>query len=204
MFLLKNIRRKLMNENKVSKYMLYAIGEIALVMIGILLAVQIDAWNDGRLEKKEEVRTLLSLKEDFLQSRINVDSTIREQSEVVRRLSKLNKILIEGDKNVSVDSLATFVYQGAFSYWKVEPTNGTYDALISSGKIDLLKNIELKRLLSGYSVEINYGFEDEAFSMDLTTLLVERSAEYVPTISNNTLSTNITFWLTTKHTVTVK
>lgn len=186
LFLLRKIRRKLMQENKFTTYLLYAVGEIVLVMIGILLAVQIGEWNDGQLEKKEEVRTLLSLKEDFLQSRINVDSTLLEQSKVVRRLSKLNKILIIGDRSVSPDSLAEFVYMGAFSYWKVEPTKGTYDALISAGKIDLLKNIELKRLLAGYSAEIDYGFEDEAFSMDLTIRLVERSADYLPTISKNT------------------
>ncbi|MFT6995454.1 MAG: hypothetical protein ACJA1P_002199 [Maribacter sp.] len=44
----RHIRKQLLSENKFSKYMLYAIGEIALVMIGILLALQVNNWNEAK------------------------------------------------------------------------------------------------------------------------------------------------------------
>ncbi len=206
LFLLRKIRRKLISTdlpagkagNKFITYLLYAIGEIVLVMIGILLALQVSEWNETRRENKEEVRTLLSLKEDFLQSKINIDSTIGEQTQAVNRQAKLNKILIEDDRSIAPDSLAIYLYWGAYSYWKIEPTNGTYDALISSGKTDLLKNTELKRLLAAYSAEITFGFEDEAFSIDLTTLLLERSAAYAPVLGNNTLYQSYDYLTTNK------
>ena len=53
-FLLRQIRRKLMNENKASTYLLYALGEVFLVVIGILIAVQIDNWNEARKESNQE------------------------------------------------------------------------------------------------------------------------------------------------------
>ena len=45
---LRHIRKKLMEQNKISSYLFYAIGEIALVMIGILLALQVNNWNEQR------------------------------------------------------------------------------------------------------------------------------------------------------------
>ena len=60
LFLLRKIRRKLLNSNKVTTYLLYAVGEIILVMIGILLAVQIDDWNEHR---KTEIKIESLLRE---------------------------------------------------------------------------------------------------------------------------------------------
>jgi len=54
LFLLRQIRRKLLMNNKITTYLLYAIGEIFLVVIGILIAVQIDDWNKRREEQKQQ------------------------------------------------------------------------------------------------------------------------------------------------------
>ena len=64
-FLLRNIRRKLMSENKISTYILYAIGEITLVVIGILIAVQIDDWSQHQTDRKLEQAYVQNLKEDL-------------------------------------------------------------------------------------------------------------------------------------------
>ena len=50
----RHIRKKLLSENKFSKYLLYAIGEIILVVIGILIALQINYWNDERKNRAYE------------------------------------------------------------------------------------------------------------------------------------------------------
>ena len=54
----RKIRQKLLTDNKFSKYLLYAIGEILLVVIGILIALQVDNWNQKR-ENEEKVRSIL-------------------------------------------------------------------------------------------------------------------------------------------------
>ena len=61
----RKIRQRLLTENKFSKYLLYAIGEIALVMIGILLALQVNNWNDERKEKRHEIDILKQMKTDL-------------------------------------------------------------------------------------------------------------------------------------------
>ena len=71
----RKIRQKLLAENKFSKYLVYAIGEIALVMIGILLALQVNNWNEQRKDRNTEQKILNDLQEYFLVNinRLNKD-----------------------------------------------------------------------------------------------------------------------------------
>ena len=61
----RKIRQKLLTENKFSKYLLYAIGEIILVVIGILIALQINNWNEEAKEKRVANSYIQSLRTDF-------------------------------------------------------------------------------------------------------------------------------------------
>jgi len=185
--LFRKIRQKLLSQNQVTRYIIYALGEILLVVIGILIALQINNWNSERQENQEEIKTLKALRVDFLQSKDNVERTIFNQSRVVNFNSKLLKALIEEDISLHPDTLGMYIYRGALSYWKVEPTNGTYDALISSGKTSLLKNSQFNRLLAEYAAQLKFGFEDEDESIDLTTILVEKGAVFSPILGNEML-----------------
>ena len=62
---LRQIRQRLLTDNKFSKYLMYAVGEILLVVIGILIALQINTWNEERIERKNEVKLLKELKADL-------------------------------------------------------------------------------------------------------------------------------------------
>jgi hypothetical protein len=61
----RNIRQKLAAENKVMAYMRYAIGEIMLVVIGILIELQVNNWNEIRKERLVEIKYLKNLKHDL-------------------------------------------------------------------------------------------------------------------------------------------
>src|SRR5210317_2049235 len=77
--LFRNIRKKLAAENKVTPYLLYAIGEIVLVVIGILIALQINNWNENRKSKILERKMLFELAKS-LEDNCNVmiqDSLLR-------------------------------------------------------------------------------------------------------------------------------
>lgn len=172
---LRKIRKKLLAENKFSKYLLYALGEIILVVIGILIALQINNWNESRKESAEEIAILKAMKTDFLETKIRVAETIELQRQVVDNCYKLQMIM-NGQRGV--DSIGEFIYRGALSYWRIEPVNGTYDGLIGSGKTDILKNHFLESLLAEYSAEIKYGFEDEEFGLELNSILTEKCSPY--------------------------
>ena len=61
----RKIRQKLISQNRFSKYLLYAVGEIVLVMIGILLALQVNNWNEQQKVKLHELNILNKLNEDL-------------------------------------------------------------------------------------------------------------------------------------------
>ena len=65
LFVFRNIRKSLIDSGSAPKYLLYAIGEVALVVFGILIAFQINNWNDWRKDRIEEVEILTDLKESI-------------------------------------------------------------------------------------------------------------------------------------------
>ncbi|WP_339628385.1 DUF6090 family protein [uncultured Maribacter sp.] len=171
----RKIRQNFLLEGKTGKYFKYALGEIILVVIGILIALQINNWNEDRKASFEEIVVLKAMKTDFLETERRAKETIESQNEVVDYCYKL-QIMMNGQKDT--DSIGEYIYRGALSYWRIEPANGTYDGLIGSGKTYIIKNQTLKSLLAEYSAEIKYGFEDEDFGLELTSILVEKSSPY--------------------------
>jgi len=61
----RHIRRTLINQNQMGKYFKYAIGEILLVMVGILLALQVNNWNNNRIDAKREASYIKNIERDL-------------------------------------------------------------------------------------------------------------------------------------------
>jgi sensor domain CHASE-containing protein len=74
--LFRNIRKNLLNQGKTSKYFKYAIGEIVLVVIGILIALQINDRNEQKKLKQQEVTSYCKLQEDLTADISNIDKTL--------------------------------------------------------------------------------------------------------------------------------
>ena len=72
--------------------MKYAFGEIILVVVGILIALQINNWNSERLEKIEEIRLLVKLQHEFETNQENIDFILSEQENVIRNTWKDDRI----------------------------------------------------------------------------------------------------------------
>ncbi|WP_339754493.1 DUF6090 family protein [uncultured Winogradskyella sp.] len=151
--LFRNSRKKLLNENKTQRYFKYAIGEIVLVVIGILIALQINTWNEKRKASNEELKILTALQSDFQVSKKRIEETMLMQN----RVMDYSRILLEiherqdqkefeyFDKNL--DSLDYLITYGT-SWYRAEPVTGAYNSLISAGKIDLIQNEHLRHLLA--------------------------------------------------------
>ncbi|MAX69627.1 MAG: hypothetical protein CMC76_00780, partial [Flavobacteriaceae bacterium] len=93
----RKIRRNLLSEQKTAKYFKYAIGEIILVVIGILIALQINNWNDNNKKNELEQEALYNLKVDFelnkkeLENIIaSTESSINKSLEILKHTGKNN------------------------------------------------------------------------------------------------------------------
>jgi hypothetical protein len=74
------MRYKLAAENKVSKYLHYAVGEILLVVIGILIALQVNTWNQERIARIEERTILKNIRSEFLENKKAILVKIEESN----------------------------------------------------------------------------------------------------------------------------
>jgi len=86
----RKIRQGLLNENKFSKYLLYAIGEILLVVIGILIAVSINNWNENRKLQNEELNLLEEVKSNLETTLENFRLDSLYNSNTIRHYEKIN------------------------------------------------------------------------------------------------------------------
>ncbi len=94
----RKIRYDLMERNKTGKYLKYAIGEIVLVVIGILIALSINNWNQQRILEKQSQKVLLNLREEINESKTELERTTEFlKQRVDKRLEYLNN----SDQNIS-------------------------------------------------------------------------------------------------------
>ena len=92
----RRIRQSLLTQNKFSKYLLYAVGEILLVVIGILIALQVNNWNEGRKERIIEKSILLEFEDNLERNIALIDIAAAEIIEINKSSETIIDILKEG------------------------------------------------------------------------------------------------------------
>jgi len=159
----RQIRKKLMEHpsksrtgNKIRTYLLYAVGEIALVMIGILLALQVNNWNNQSKEAKQEKRIHEQLQSE-IQNTIESRTVIKERYEEVRKgiRSSLDIIFNSDNGNKLNEEQCRAVFASHIISWD-NTSLATVDELISTGTISLIKNEELRLKLLKYRNQVSY------------------------------------------------
>jgi len=143
----RKIRQQMLTENKFSKYLLYAIGEIILVVIGILIALQINTWNNTNIDRQKEKEYLNNLIEDLKTQTNLINTQIKHEANMRLNCEKALRQL--NAKNINGDSIT--VYLGNITRRTFVVNDPTFQDLISSGNILLIKDNELrKKILSFY------------------------------------------------------
>ena len=137
----RQIRYNLMETGKTSKYLKYAIGEIILVVIGILIALQINNWNENRKNKIIENEYYCQLLEDLTLD-FNRLEILESKSKQVQQLG--NQFLLDLDSQTKSKDYLLNGYIQVIRYDDFIPTQIAFQDLLSSGNINLLKNKTLK------------------------------------------------------------
>ncbi len=151
----RHIRKRLIAESRFSKpaspagrYLLYAIGEIILVVIGILIALQINNWNKSSIEKNVEIEILTTLHRDLQSAKQFSNTYIASEQyyldiiETVLQNDSLVVLLQDKDKT-------TEYFNKAFWDFEIQvPVINTYSDLKNAGNIALIKNTEIRNRLS--------------------------------------------------------
>jgi uncharacterized protein involved in outer membrane biogenesis len=178
----RKIRQNLLSEGKTAKYLKYAVGEIILVVIGILIALQINNWNEQRKQNNLEQSTLIELKANLIadikdfQVDINAYSSAANSCSIVIDFID-GKIPYNDSLNLHLGKIRI---QGVFA-----PTKVAYDNLKLSG-IKLISNDSLRNTISNlYEVQYKYveGYLGAEYQLDhqiLGEYYTKEMQEYSP------------------------
>lgn len=156
----RHIRQRLLGKNQFSKYLLYAFGEIILVVIGILLALQINTWNLKKIDKSKEANYLSEINENLASDLRAIDSILKFNkakqdaiTSVIQNLgqpSSLNQAQILGP-NLNILGQYDIFY----------PNDLGFQNLISAESIGLITDNELrKRILDYYNFDFKSGTQE--------------------------------------------
>lgn len=141
----RKIRQRLLSENNFSKYLIYAIGEVFLVMIGILLAFQLNTVVKNRENDREEERILYNL------LAYDLKSDIEQLDQLIESVESTTKIMtaLTGDKIEFITEMEAFIKDYNF-----QANDGTFNEAISTGTMRLIKSDTLRGLIFKYYKEI--------------------------------------------------
>jgi len=132
----RNIRKNLLNEGKTSKYFKYAIGEIVLVMIGILLALQVNNWNQNRQQRQKEKKILIELKRDLVSNDSILQMQIDRQKNYISEITTTIEHL--KSKKPYNDTISSYLSHIIY-FERIQFVSSAYESLKSIG-IDIISS----------------------------------------------------------------
>jgi len=141
------LRQRLLAENRVNRYLLYAVGEIMLVVIGILLALQIDTWNNANIDRRKEKEYLQNLLEDLETQELQVTTQMEHEALMRTQCEKALRQL--QSERIDFDSINAYLSTVTRRTFVVN--DPTFQDLKSSGNILIIRDNALrKKILSFY------------------------------------------------------
>ncbi len=142
----RHIRKSLLEQNKMGKYFKYAFGEIILVMIGILLALQVNNWNNNRIEANEEKEVITKLHNDFLENKKNLNTYLDGLSIKMNAQITLMNLIGASKEELYKHNLDSLFY-ASFGAPEIAFADNTIKNIMQSGKLNILKNKKITDLL---------------------------------------------------------
>ncbi|MBT8269886.1 MAG: hypothetical protein KJN59_11755 [Bacteroidia bacterium] len=166
-----------MSESKKSQYLKYAIGEIFLVVIGILIALQINNWNESRKLEKKETIYLNGLKADLEQSVKALNRVIKKTTRVSKGADTLAGMIKNHGSELSavqIDSLTS----NSSGFTVFMPSEGVINDIIGSGKLDMIQNDGLRSKIASWEADLRMIREFEKLSKNAVDNYTEHSDQY--------------------------
>ncbi|PWI30396.1 hypothetical protein DI383_08085 [Flavobacteriaceae bacterium LYZ1037] len=164
----------MIKENRVSKYLLYAIGEIILVVIGILIALQINNTNEANKARVKELHYLKNIKTDLLLNIDNINSFIETRETKIKSAN----IVLEYYEGKPLSNLNDFNKNilNVYIWHKFYQINNTFLELTNSGNLATISNDAIKNgLLNIDALYKELKGEEEHYRFDTEVLLYEPS-----------------------------
>lgn len=147
--LFRHIRQSLIKENRMGKYFKYAIGEILLVVIGILIALQINNWNEQQKENKLEQEYYCRLLEDVMLDDLQIDELLLASQERLKAANQATRLLQkEKAKKIEVSIQINEAIKAIYADFK--PNDAAFVDLKSGANLNIIKDKLVISALNNY------------------------------------------------------
>ena len=171
-----------MTKENFKSYIIYAVGEIFLVTIGILLALQVSNWNQNRVENQKENKALIDLYKEFNLNEERIENKQQLRVSIAPKLESYLRQITKGDANYN--SFKKF-HSDQFIFGMTNPSNGVINALISSGEIALISNDSLKYFIADWKNQTENLYENEQILWNSGLKYIESYSNIIPIPSHS-------------------
>jgi len=176
----RKIRRKLADDNKPIKYMRYAMGEIVLVMVGILLALQVNNWNEERKQNNNGLNVLIKLKKEFIENQNLLKGIIPLHKRTEYSNNRLLELIGPIPTEKKLDSLGYYVNDLIFIP-KYTPNKSVLNSVIASGDINYIENEEITYKITHWKGKLEqYNYWITVVSSISIDQIIPFTLEYFP------------------------
>ena len=165
MKIFRKIRESLIKEGKVSKYLIYAVGEIFLVTIGILLAFQVNSWNTQQIKIKAEKVSYANIKRQIIEDKNIIIGNIYYNNRYLKQFEFATDIIEQNDRN-QIDTLG-YIAINLTKYSDVNMNSEIYQNLVNSGELKLLTNMQVVERLQKLEETYSYMHRMEKIHLDV-------------------------------------
>ncbi len=180
------IRQKLLQQNRITQYLVYAVGEIFLVVIGILIALQVNTWNEGRKFEVESKTLTQDINAEFKDNRIVLKERIADLEIATNNVRMILGLMNAEPEEIQKEEPAGILSK-SLKYGSYNPANSSINELISSGKLNLVRNPALKKNLFKWLQLLEDADEDfKNQDMQATTLLIPYLYKHISMQNLNT------------------
>lgn len=154
LLIIKDMKRKLIENKKFSNYLIYAGGEIFLIVMGILIALQIDNWNNEKVDRENEQKTYQNVKSQVKEDMKALSEVIAYNNMYLGQYEKANQYILANNRN-AIDTLAYYA-MNLSQFSDFHRSANIYETLVNSGDIKLIKNDSIAGRLQ--KLEMTYNF----------------------------------------------
>ncbi len=189
----RKIRQRLLTENNFSKYLLYAFGEILLVVIGILIALQINNWNQQRLDNQEESKLILSISEKIEFNKFQYNVGIIRYNEVINSAQQLLQDIHSPNTNRNHRQFEEDLHSITKRFLMGKSNSvSIYDEMIGAGQLTLLSSDDLRKSITSLKANLQLLESYEGIQIDFVehqlNPFLNRNTDIISIYANGSIS----------------
>lgn len=168
----RNIRKKLITQGKTANYLKYAIGEIVLVVIGIIIALQLNSLKELSDKRAKEKEILQDIHSEFIENKLQLESVVIKHKVSSENCKNIIKLFPINPDTVPLDSMTHYL-SNIFWRYTFDPTQSSINALVGTSSFDIISDKELRKLLISWTDIVADYQEEEITAKEIQIKIYE-------------------------------